>query len=467
MRRFIKRARWGTVGALAVLPVLVNGCDLKQSLLSPQQPGVIGPTSVTTPTGAEALRVGAMGSFKAWVAGGGVNFANLPMMSDLATDIWASGDTQSQHNETDQRTMQSSNGVLASAYSSAQQARGFAITAISALRQYVTPPPADKIGELYFALGFAELQMSEDFCNGVPFGSMAGGVPTYTAPLTNADGFRLAIARFDTALALVTGTDASSIAIHRVNEIAKARAQIALGNYAAAAALVADVPTNFQYLLTFSLTTTSSELYLLNGNPASRFVVGDSFAIVNGASSVIRNALPFASANDPRIPVTGATNNTTRKGFDGSTPWVGQLLYGQTDPFPVLTGVDARLIEAEAKINAGDFAGSFATLNALRASTQTIGNKTIPVMPALTNAPTTKDAALAVFFREKAFWQFGRGFRMGDLRRLIRQYGRTQDQVFPVGTWFKGGSFGTDVNLPMVDSELTNPNFHGCLDRSA
>ena len=461
---FMNRARWTAVGAMLLVPAL-SGCDLKQTLLSPQQPGVIGPASVTSPTGAEALRVGALGSFKAWFAGGGVNFANLPMMSDLVTDIWASGDTQSQHNETDGRTMQSSNGVLASAYSSAQQARGFALTAIQALRLYVTPPPAASIGELYFAMGLAELQMSEVFCNGVPFGSMVDGVPTYTQPVTNADGFRLASARFDTALTLVTGTDAASVSIRRVNAIAKARAQIALGNYAAAATLVADVPTNYQYLLTFSLTTTSSELYILNGTQPSRFVVGDSFAIINGAPSVIRNALPFASANDPRIPVTGSTSNT-RKAFDGSTPWAGQLLYGQTDPFPVLTGIDARLIEAEAKINANDFAGMFATLNTLRTTAQTIGNKTIAVMPALTTAPTTKDAALTMFFREKAFWQFGRGFRLGDLRRLIRQYGRTQDNVFPVGTWFKGGAYGTDINLPMVDSELTNPNFKGCIDRN-
>jgi hypothetical protein len=466
MMKLEKFARWGTAAAVGLLPALVSGCDLKQSLLSPQQPGVIGPTSVTTPTGAEALRIGALGSFKGWVAGGGVNFANLPMMSDLATDVWASGDTQSQHNETDQRSMQSSNGVLASAYSSVQQARGFALTAIQALRQYVTPPPADKIGELYFAMGFAELQMSEVFCNGIPFGSMVNGVPTYTQPVTNADGFRLAIARFDTALAGITGTDASSIAIRRVNQIAKARAQIDLGNYAAAAATVADVPTNYQYLLTFSLTTTSSELYILNFTQPSRFVVGDSFAIINGAPSVIRNALPFASSNDPRVPVTGTTANTL-KAFDGSTPWVGQRLYGQTDPFPVLTGIDARLIEVEAKISAGDLAGAFAALNALRTTSQTIGNKTIAAMPALTTAPTTKDAALTLFFREKAFWQFGRGFRMGDLRRLIRQYNRTQDNVFPVGAWFKGGVYGSDANLPMVDTELTNPNFKGCLDRSA
>ena len=133
----------------------------------------------------------------------------------------------------------------------------------------------------------------------------------------------------------------------------------------------------------------------------------------------------------------------------------------------MLTGVDARLIEAEAKINAGDYAGMFVTLNALRASPQTIGNKTIPAMPVLTTAPATKDAALTLFFREKAFWQFGRGFRMGDLRRLIRQYGRTQDAVFPTGNFFKGGTYGTDVNLPVPDAELTNPNFHGCLDRNA
>ena len=58
MMKLIKRARWVTVGAVALLPAFVSGCDLKQSLLSPQQPGVIGPTSVTTPTGAEALRIG-------------------------------------------------------------------------------------------------------------------------------------------------------------------------------------------------------------------------------------------------------------------------------------------------------------------------------------------------------------------------------------------------------------------------
>jgi hypothetical protein len=83
--------------------------------------------------------------------------------------------------------------------------------------------------------------------------------------------------------------------------------------------------------------------------------------------------------------------------------------------------------------------------------------------------PGNATAATDLFFREKAFWQFGRGNRLGDMRRLIRQYGRTQDQVFPVGKFHKpgGGSYSTDVNLPVTDNEKTNPNFTGCIDRNA
>ena len=55
---------------------------------------------------------------------------------------------------------------------------------------------------------------------------------------------------------------------------------------------------------------------------------------------------------------------------------------------------------------------------------------------------------------------------LGDLRRLVRQYGRTQDQVFPTGTFFKNGNCGTDVNLPITTDELNNPSFTGCIDRN-
>src|SRR6185503_9120638 len=106
--------------------------------------------------------------------------------------------------------------------------------------------------------------------------------------------------------------------------------------------------------------------------------------------------------------------------------------------------------------------------NALRTGTPrpSIAALSIRAMTALAT-PATKDAAITLLFREKAFWTFGRGQRLPDLRRLVRQYGRTDDQVFPTGTYFKGGKYGTDENFPVPSSEQVNPLFTGCLDRKA
>jgi hypothetical protein len=83
--------------------------------------------------------------------------------------------------------------------------------------------------------------------------------------------------------------------------------------------------------------------------------------------------------------------------------------------------------------------------------------------------PGTPEARLALHFREKAFWTFGRGQRLGDLRRLIRQYQLPADQVFPASgnRFHKGGNYGSDVNLPVTQAEENNPNFRGCTDRDA
>ena len=70
-------------------------------------------------------------------------------------------------------------------------------------------------------------------------------------------------------------------------------------------------------------------------------------------------------------------------------------------------------------------------------------------------------------FRERAFWLYSTGHRLGDLRRLIRQYGRGAETVFPTGAYFKGGLYGTDVNLPIPQEEENNANFTACLDRNA
>jgi hypothetical protein len=49
----------------------------------------------------------------------------------------------------------------------------------------------------------------------------------------------------------------------------------------------------------------------------------------------------------------------------------------------------------------------------------------------------------------------------------VRQYSRAQNTVFPSGQHYKGGNYGSDVNFPVPDAELVNPQFHGCIDRNA
>ena len=181
--------------------------------------------------------------------------------------------------------------------------------------------------------------------------------------------------------------------------------------------------------------------------PASqtRYTVGDSVQ-GNGRTILVKNAIPFFSANDRRVPAHyKLSGKDTVKSQDGGT-FVIQVdsLWGQTTAVALTAGLDARLIEAEAALQAGNAAGMMTILNALRASpfqitassptaTGTHPGWTTPAMTPLTD-PGTTAGRVDLLFREKAFWTFGRGQRLGDLRRLIRDYGRAADGTTPVAT---------------------------------
>jgi hypothetical protein len=134
----------------------------------------------------------------------------------------------------------------------------------------------------------------------------------------------------------------------------------------------------------------------------------------------------------------------------------------------IVSGVEARLIEAEAQLRAGNAAGALTTLNALRAATGA-GSGGVAGLAPLTDAGAA-DARINQLFRERAFWLFGRGHRVGDLRRLIRQYNRPANTVFPTGAWHKSGNYGSDVTIPVPLAEQNNPNVQSdqlCLSREA
>src|SRR5215212_4138370 len=154
------------------LVCLVTGCNIKEELLAPQQPGVIGAEDVQSATGAEALRIGALQQLSAVTGGATSMWASAGTLADE----WKSGDTFFQTDETDRRTIPTNNSQVSGQYSNAQVARGHAMTAIAALKQY-SPEKTANIAQMYFALGFIEMNISEYFCNGTPFGYTDNGLP--------------------------------------------------------------------------------------------------------------------------------------------------------------------------------------------------------------------------------------------------------------------------------------------------
>ena len=79
--------------------------------------------------------------------------------------------------------------------------------------------------------------------------------------------------------------------------------------------------------------------------------------------------------------------------------------------------------------------------------------------------PGTPESRISLHFRERGFWLYLTAHRLGDFRRLIRQYGRNAEAVFPTGAYFKGGAYGTDVVLPPNNTETNNPNWKNCTDK--
>jgi hypothetical protein len=445
--------------ALGTAAFALAACSsVTDALLDAPDPDLIDPNDATNAEAADALRVGAVARLREITAGG----EGAWMLGGLLTDEWKSSDTFSQRNETDQRRVQESNGNVQTMYRVLHRARNAAREALNALTQF-KPTPTANLGQMYFVLGFAEMTLAESFCNGQPLSDASTGEVIYGDPKTNQEIFAIALAHFDSALTLSSAADAFATSVRHSAAVAKGRVLMDMNRPADAATAVSAVPTNFMNVATFSLTGGNNQIWAL-GPSAKRWTVGDSF----DTSGLIRNALPFASAKDPRVPNTGTATGTSPagRGFDNATNFIILDLYGRTDPTPIVSGIDARLIEAEARLKAQDIPGMMAILDALRATAQNLGPRTTPVMAPLA-VPATQAAAIDLYFREKAFWTFSRGQRLGDLQRLIRQYGRTEDQVFPKGTFFKGGQYESDVNFPVTIDELNNPNFKACANRNA
>lgn len=481
MLRYLSRggrrgaARLAFAAAVGLLPLA--GCkDVTEPLLEAEDPDLIDAAAADTPDGATGLRLGALNRFREITAG---FESSTWLFGGLLADEWSTSSTFIENDETDQRKIKTDNGSITGMFRRLNRVRTATNQAITGLKKFV-PGDSLGIGEMYFARGFAEMQLAQDFCSAIPLSEvlpLPGGIRDslqLAAPSTTQQVFERAVVSYDSALALVgSRTDTGSVRVARAARIGKARALIGLGRFADAGLLVTPTlaPTTYSYDQTFALTSGNNAIWA-QGASARRYTIGDSLE-GNARNLLVRNAIPFFSVNnragDPRLPVryTVSSRGDTTKSQDGFTFSRTTTLYGRLTSAAVVNGIDARLVEAEAALQANNPTGMLTILNALRTAGLKVGEVqlTATSLPALT-LPATRDAQINLLFREKAFWTFSRGQRLGDLRRLIRQYGRPQENVFPVGTHYRGGEYGTDVNLPVPQEEENNPQF-GASGRAA
>lgn len=433
-----------------------------ESLLTATDPDLINPDAIQNADGATALRNGALARLRS-IAGGSESPWLFP---GLLADEWTTSSTFIQNDEADERRVSLDNGTVLGQFRTIAQTRTYANQAIAAMKTYL-PTQTANIAELYFARGFAEAQLAQDFCNGIPLSDGSGATLVYGNPLTNDQVFTVAVFSYDTAITMTSAlTDAFGVSINRAAKIAKARALMGRNDYAGASALVAGIPTSYSYDVTFA---TSSGDNILWNQPASsrRYNLGDTLVTTSAGKFTVKPSIPFSSAKDPRLPAANSPANT--KSQDGSVISWTTTLWSQTQSVPVVNGIDARLIEAENFLKLGDVTNWLARLNALRTDgTLKLGTVSVPVMTQLADPGTTADRVDLQFY-EKAFWTFSRGQRLSDLRRLIRQYGRDQSTLFPSGSHYRGVAYGTDVNFPIpLNEQNSNPNAaKGCTDRKA
>jgi hypothetical protein len=357
-------------------------------------------------------------------------------------------------------------GLLHRLRSEARQARGF-------LGAYAPDLSPALRGHMFAMEAYAEIFLADLFCSGIPLSTVDFEADyTLTRGFSTAEVYNHAAELFDSAVAL----SGDSSDFQDLAAVGKGRALLGQGLFAAAAAAVAAVPDNFVYQV-----TPPPEDRYLHGLRYTGTVNDLNIGLPSMANLEGINGLPYRSSGDPRtaadsMPTWNGTDSVPKKDARGNSVYLPNKYTPTNGSFTYLlaSGIEARLIEAEAVLQAGS--GEWLTkINHLR---QTAWPSIVPATPGplpdlVDPGPDVDgddDLRVNLLFRERAFWLFVTGHRQGDMRRLIRPpYNRLPNQVYPTGSYQGGlGSYGQEIVVPVPDDEqVPNPNYTGCIHRNA
>jgi hypothetical protein len=492
-RRLAAAGRAALAVAAAAFALAATGCSLDSILKNDELPkNVTDPAITETREGAISAYHGLLQRFRLSYAGdyGNAQTSYVPFSGRLSDELQqgASNLGSDKLDSLDARSM--IEGVpsvtILNGFGDLQRVRGQASQAIGLLTRYA-PDEVAITGHAYALKAYAEIFLAEAFCSGIPLSTIDYDGDFTPAPGSSTDEvYAHALALLDTALTMV----GDSVDFVHLARMAQARAQLGLGDVAAAAAAVADVPDDWRYEVTFAAGV--DETVRSFTNITSSFI--DWGVTVADREGV--NGLPYRSSGDPRTRSTRLRTNQYGEEIHHPVKYLGPVAPGAlradtlaalkySAPIVLASGLEARLIEAEADLAAGGSAW-LETLNALR----TDGSFTVsadPANPAVEDTtwhagsggtaglapledPGDADARVDLLFRERAYWLFLTGHRQADMRRLVRHYGRTDVEVYPVGEYPStvGYSYGNDVNAPIpLEESAANPNFNGCISRDA
>ncbi len=419
-------------GAAILLLATFMGCH---DLTNVDAPDLVDPSALDNPTGAASRYAGAISDFAAAYA---KQVAQTGLLADEFRDL------DNSIVSPDRRAILPTNRYP---FADLSGARISALRAIATLRQHA-PEPRSRIGELYALAGFVEVMFAENLCAPVPLANLTSGVPSSAPPLPRAAVIGHAIALFDSA-SMNGGTSDS---VTNLANVGLARALLLRGDFGAAATAAASVPEEFEYLVPYSATVAGRTNWLYSLIGVDRSTSVSDFEGING--------LPFISGSDSRI---GADSIGVSRA--GLTVYNFTKDAGLGAPILLASGVEARLIEAEAALHDLDIEEWASTLNALR---QTAISPPLPPLPADSTVDASTDLRVDALFHERAFWLFGTGHRHGDLLRLIREYGRATEATFPTGPYGEasGINYGTDILFTPAGEE-PNPAYDGCTEDGA
>jgi len=427
-----------TLAAALLGMVAVAACDQNKLLTAPT-PDVVLPGDIASKAALPSAFASAVGDFQLAYAGG--YGGQLPLldyneglaqMTALLSDEMLNAETYNTRIEVDRRATTNINSTTLQTFQDAQRARATADLVAGRYRDL--DPTNPNRAEAQALAAFMYVLFAEDYCNGVPTSRvLADGKFEYGPPQSGTQLLNTALAKFDSAIAVAVaaGTDGSEAL--NLARLGKGRALLDLGQYAAAAAAVSTVPSDFVYLIEHSETTgRQNNAFFAFNYLEARFTISDNEGI---------NGLPFLSLNDPRAPVFRAEDvfgPSYELGFDGSTPlWFTTKYRDYKSPTPLTMGAEGRLIEAEAALSIGDVGTFLSKLNEARASALTYPadpGTTSPDLPkpdplTAADVPATQSGRVDLLFRERALTLFLTSHRVGDLRRLTYQYGRAPETI--------------------------------------